>query len=436
MSIKKIIPYINAQEEIPGNLIDLALSYSHGGADELFIYNYTKDEGSREEFLSLAKELSKKIDIPFFIGCYMERLEDVKKALYTGASALVVKYSILEDKRLLKEASGRFGSEKIIVELDGSDDNFNQGSELKDLLSNSSIGMLLIKAFDLNNVKNDSSFNKASIEDLPFPLILDLPLPVILGDHPIGNDLHPILTLGNFKGIASHFYDNKDIMKAKHALKMKGIHVNTYESKIPFSEFKKNSQGLLPVITQDYETGEVLMLAYMNEEAYNKTVETGVMTYYSRSRDKLWIKGESSGNYQYVKELSLDCDKDTILAKVSKAGPACHTGSNSCFFTELVKKEYNNTDPLSVFQDVYQVIMDRKIHPKEGSYTNYLFDKGIDKILKKCGEEASEIIIAAKNPGSEELRYEIADFLYHMMVLMVECGLDWDDITRELAHRK
>lgn len=174
----------------------------------------------------------------------------------------------------------------------------------------------------------------------------------------------------------------------------------------------------------------------MNEEAYNKTVETGVMTYYSRSRDKLWIKGESSGNYQYVKELSLDCDKDTILAKVSKAGPACHTGSNSCFFTELVKKEYNNTDPLSVFQDVYQVIMDRKIHPKEGSYTNYLFDKGIDKILKKCGEEASEIIIAAKNPGSEELRYEIADFLYHMMVLMVECGLDWDDITRELAHRK
>ena len=111
----------------------------------------------------------------------MERLEDVKKALYTGASALVVKYSILEDKRLLKEASGRFGSEKIIVELDGSDDNFNQGSELKDLLSNSSIGMLLIKAFDLNNVKNDSSFNKASIEDLPFPLILDLPLPVSRG---------------------------------------------------------------------------------------------------------------------------------------------------------------------------------------------------------------------------------------------------------------
>jgi phosphoribosyl-ATP pyrophosphohydrolase/phosphoribosyl-AMP cyclohydrolase len=160
------------------------------------------------------------------------------------------------------------------------------------------------------------------------------------------------------------------------------------------------------------------------------------MTYYSRSREGLWLKGETSGHYQYVKELTLDCDGDTILAKVLQIGPACHTGNQSCFATELVKKEYKNTNPFHIFQDVYDIIQDRKANPKEGSYTNYLFDKGLDKILKKCGEEAAEIIIAAKNPGAEELRYEIADYLYHLMVLMAECGLDWDDITTELADRK
>ena len=199
---------------------------------------------------------------------------------------------------------------------------------------------------------------------------------------------------------------------------------------------KLNEAGLIPVIVQDYKTSEVLMLAYMNEEAFNQTIKTGRMTYYSRSRQELWCKGDTSGHFQYMKALELDCDNDTILAKVRQVGVACHTGSRSCFYTEIVKREYDETNPLTVFTQVYDVIMDRKLHPKEGSYTNYLFDKGIDKILKKCGEEATEIIIAAKNPDSEELKYEISDFLYHMMVLMAECGLDWNDVVKELAHRR
>lgn len=178
------------------------------------------------------------------------------------------------------------------------------------------------------------------------------------------------------------------------------------------------------------------MVAYMNEEAYKQTIQTGKMTYWSRSRNELWCKGETSGHYQYVKSLIIDCDSDTILAKVRQIGAACHTGNNSCFFTELVKKEYDDTNPLTVLNDVYHVILDRKKNPKEGSYTNYLFEKGMDKILKKCGEEATEIVIAAKNPDAEELKYEISDFLYHMMVLMVECGLDWNDVIKELAHRR
>ena len=238
-------------------------------------------------------------------------------------------------------------------------------------------------------------------------------------------------------GIASIYFSTEvaDFMGLKEEAAKRGLEMNVLESSIPWSEMKTDADGLVPVIVQDYRTSEVLMLAYMNEEAFQTTLRIGKMTYWSRSRNELWTKGMTSGHFQYVKSLSIDCDNDTILAKVSQVGAACHTGNKTCFFQELVKKEYDDTNPRRVFQDVYDVILDRKEHPKEGSYTNYLFDKGIDKILKKCGEEATEIIIAAKNPDPEEIKYEISDFLYHVMVLMVEKGITWEEITRELANR-
>ena len=207
------------------------------------------------------------------------------------------------------------------------------------------------------------------------------------------------------------------------------------ESKMDFSEFKLNADGLIPVIVQHYKTGEVLMLAYMDQDAYEHTIKTGKMTYYSRSRQERWVKGETSGHYQYVKSLALDCDNDTILAKVDQIGAACHTGSPTCFFQPLAGTDYDETNPLQVFESVYATIEDRKKNPKEGSYTNYLFEKGIDKILKKVGEEATELVIAAKNPNPEEIKYELSDFLYHAMVLMVERGVTWEDIVKELADR-
>ncbi|HWT26340.1 MAG TPA: bifunctional phosphoribosyl-AMP cyclohydrolase/phosphoribosyl-ATP diphosphatase HisIE [Mobilitalea sp.] len=422
MSYKKIIPYINAENEKSENVINLTKNYSYGGADELLVYNYSKDEKSREEFLSLAKELVKETDIPIMIGCYVKRFEDVKKALYTGAASVLIKYVQLEDKQLLKEAVDRFGSDKIMVELDMIECLETEGDGVIKALAAYGVGKLLIKHVAL------SQNSKVMLEQSP--------IPIIIRDSLIRNDITSLISLNNIIGISTNFFENKDLMKAKLALKENGIKVNTYESSIPFSEFKLNENGLLPVVTQDYKSGEVLMLAYMNEEAYNMTIAGGRMTYFSRSRNQLWLKGETSGHFQYVKELTLDCDKDTILANVQQIGPACHTGNQSCFFTELVAKDYKTSDPFHVFQNVYDIIMDRKKNPKEGSYTNYLFDKGIDKILKKCGEESTEIIIAAKNPGAEELRYEIADYLYHLMVLMAECGLDWNDITFELAHRK
>ena len=240
--------------------------------------------------------------------------------------------------------------------------------------------------------------------------------------------------IGGVTGLSVSALDY-DAMQAKQELSKKGIAMNTFTSAIAFSEFKLNSDGLIPVVVQDYKTDEVLMVAYMNEEAFEKTIATGKMTYYSRSRQELWVKGLTSGHFQYVRSIEIDCDNDTLLAKVKQIGAACHTGNRSCFYRNLVSTEYAETNPLKVFNDVMNVIEDRKQHPKEGSYTNYLFDKGIDKILKKCGEEATEIIIAAKNPDPEEIKYEISDFLYHVMVLMVLRGVTWEDIVKELANR-
>ena len=266
--------------------------------------------------------------------------------------------------------------------------------------------------------------------------ITDIPC-VVVTDTLEKEELFKILECPGVKGLSGMYVSQREINCAdfKEECSQNGIRMTSFESLMDFSEFKLNSDGLLPVVTQHYKTSEVLMVAYMNQEAFEKTVKTGRMTYFSRSRQSLWTKGETSGHFQYVKSLTIDCDKDTLLAKVDQVGAACHTGNPTCFFQPLVGIDYDETNPLRIFESVYDTIADRKENPKEGSYTNYLFDKGIDKILKKIGEEATEVVIAAKNPNPEEVKYEIADFLYHAMVLMVEKGLTWEDIVKELADR-
>lgn len=420
MAQKKIIAFINAENEVPANVGNLALKYSCEGADGLFIYNYTGDEKSREEFLLSARKIEKQIDIPFFIGIYVNRFEDAKKALYTGASKLVIRKALLPEEDEINEIIARFGKDKLAIEIDMKAD-FHNAVQL-DQYYDMGIGTVVLKHIDITE-----AFREA---------VLGTKMHVLVRDGLIRNDLAELLSFESAEAVITNYFEDKDIYKAKRAVKRQGIDVPLFESLIDFSEFKLSDNGLVPVVIQDYRTSEVLMMAYMNEESYNKTIETGRMTYFSRSRQELWIKGETSGHYQYVKSLMLDCDNDTILARVHQAGAACHTGSYSCFFKKLAEKDYIETNPLKILEEDYNIIVNRKNNPKEGSYTNYLFDKGIDKILKKCGEEASEIIIAAKNEGGEELKYEIADFLYHMMVLMAECGLDWEDITRELANRR
>ncbi len=213
-------------------------------------------------------------------------------------------------------------------------------------------------------------------------------------------------------------------------------------------QIKFDGKGLVPVIAQDFKTNEVLMMAYMNEEAFLKSMETGKVHYFSRSRNKLWLKGETSGHFQTIKSMNLDCDGDTLLVKVEQIEAACHTGHYSCFYRELNKDGIKETsdkvfdeksvyaDKSKILKEVYNVIIDRRINPKEGSYTNYLFEKGIDKMLKKVGEEAAEVIIASKNTDNGEVIYEISDLIYHLSVLMVERGINFDDIFDELGKRR
>ena len=197
-------------------------------------------------------------------------------------------------------------------------------------------------------------------------------------------------------------------------------------------ELKFDEKGLIPAIVVDAVTKQVLTLAYMNRESLKITMEKGLTCFFSRSRQELWLKGETSGNYQHVVSITADCDKDALTVMVEPDGPACHLGTTSCFTNPVYESEELHEFSL---QSLMTLIEGRKLEKKEGSYTTYLFEKGIDKILKKVGEENTEVIIAAKADDKKETIYEIADLTYHVMVLMIEMGISLEDIHRELASR-
>ncbi|MBQ3235272.1 MAG: bifunctional phosphoribosyl-AMP cyclohydrolase/phosphoribosyl-ATP diphosphatase HisIE [Clostridia bacterium] len=201
---------------------------------------------------------------------------------------------------------------------------------------------------------------------------------------------------------------------------------------VDIKSLKFDDKGLIPVIVVDSISKKVLTLAYMNEESLKITMEKKLACFYSRSRQELWLKGETSGNYQHVVSITADCDNDALVMVVEKDGPACHTGSDSCFFNPVFESDELQEFSLS---SLVKLIEGRKINKTEGSYTTYLFEKGLDKILKKVGEECTEVIIAAKANDKKETIYEIADLCYHTLVLMIEQGISLEEIHKELASR-
>ena len=406
--------------ERPIDAVELANEYNDSGVDAMVLFDLSEDDAEHEKNLMIIREINNNSEIRSCAGGNIKRLEDVKKFLYAGCNGVVLNGSKPETADLVVEAAKRFGEDKVFVSIKTMDFIFKHGEDLKEYVR----GILVLnnKILDFDGFENSTS------------------LPCIVYFDEYDEDyIVKVLSSDQVEGLAGLVVNRvyrRNAMKLKSDLSNRGIKFNNFEPKLKWEDLKPDKKGLIPVIVQDYITKDVLMLAYMNEESFNMTIRTGKMTYYSRSRKKLWVKGETSTHFQYVKKLIADCDTDTILALVSQAGGiACHTGSPSCFFNDIISKDYIEKNPLKIFETIYNIIVDRRENPKEGSYTNYLFDKGIDKILKKVGEEATEIVIAAKNPNKEEIKYEISDFLYHVMVLMVECDITWDEVTKELSRR-
>lgn len=314
----KAVKSIDNLEELEDtkNLIKL---YNDSGIDKILIYDLSTEDEEHELNIHTIKELNRLLEIPLCAGGNINRLEDVKKLIYAGCKEVILNGSKSSTAQLAMEASKRFGKEKIIISLKNVDYIFKHQKELQE-----SVHEILV----MNQEILDSVENLTDIIYLVEQNELDM------------DKLTTLLKRDNVRGICGEFINDleTDIMKLKTELSRNGIKMDNFDPAISWENLKKNSDGLIPVIVQDYTTNDVLMCAYMNEEAFHATINCGKMTYYSRSRQELWMKGETSGHIQYVKELTADCDFDTILAKVSQVGVACHTGNPSCFFNEIVKK--------------------------------------------------------------------------------------------------
>ena len=345
--------------------VRLAKYYSDNGADSILIIDLSDTDEAHETNLHAMKEICRTAEIPVYAGGHIRRMEDVKKILYAGCSRAILNFGRESNVDMAEETAKRFGREKI---------GFSISDESQITRNMEEWGSLLLW----------------SGSDSQCPYRGELP---VISVSPAASDEAVIEVLSNkwVTGIAAAYFssDQADFQRLKQKAAARGLRMHVLESSFAWEDLSPGTDGLIPVVVQDYKTLEVLMLAYMNEDAFDITLETGRMTYWSRSREELWTKGMTSGHFQYVKSLSIDCDNDTILARVSQVGAACHTGNRTCFYRDMVKKEYDEASPLKVFEKVYGVIMDRKLHPKEGSYTKNLLDKGLDKILKKIGSSLS-----------------------------------------------
>lgn len=401
---------------VVGDVYNLCQLYNDSGIDKIIIFDLSTDDDEHDKNIHTIENINRNIDIKVCAGGNINRIDDVKKLLYAGCLQVIFNASKASSLELANIASERFGKDRILLSISNVDYIFKHQEEIEDTFHE-----LLVLNIDIID----------ALENLT-----RTPYVVFMPEFSMDRIID-VLKRDTVRGIAGEFINSPDtdVMALKCELSAAGILVDNFTPDLNWSDLKLNSDGMVPVIVQDYRNEQVLMLAYMNEEAFNVTVNSGRMTYWSRSRDELWTKGLTSGHLQYVKSLTADCDYDTILAKVSQVGAACHTGNRTCFFNNIVKKEYVEKNPLKVLETVYGDIIDRKNNPKDGSYTNHLMDKGIDEILKKLGEESTEIVIAAKNPDRDDLKFEISDFMYHCMILMAQKNITWEEIATELAQR-
>lgn len=394
--------------------IELASRYNDSGVDKIFLVDLSDDETEHLANIMTIRNINRQIDVKTAAAGNIKRLDDVKLYFFAGCIEVVLNGAKPDTFELVKEAANRFGKERILVSVD----NVNFAFKTRDYIKDCVHELVLMNTDLASGIEN--------ITSTPYILRLDK------------YDLDKITELlksESIRGIYGDFVNdyNTDIMQLKSTLSDRGISMDNFEPKLHWSDLKTNSDGLVPVIAQDYQTGQVYMLAYMNEEAFNTTIRIGKMTYWSRSRQELWTKGLTSGHIQYVKSLTADCDYDTILAEISQVGGiACHTGAPSCFFNNIIQKEYVDRSPRKIFENKLNEIIKKR---NEDSDVKEIFDQGIDGILSKIGEETAEVIIAGKDSNKTDIIREVTDLIVNLMFLMSDNEITWDDITTELATR-
>lgn len=429
-----------------GDPAECIARYCKEGADEVWMLDIKASEEGRKTNLEMIKKAAAICTVPLCIGGGIASLDDVDAIMEAGASKVGIGSASLTNDEVIRRASYKYGASAVtaLVDVfknaDGQYEVMGAGQTpsgkllapwVKQLAEWGAGEILLTTMQDGAKTGYDLEATKIAAEASPLP---------VTASGGAGELQHFVdaVNIAGAKGLlaASVFHSAKfSIAQVKEVLESNGI--ATFHGEIDLSNIKFDEKGLVPAVVQDAKTGTVLMLAYMNEESLKKTLETGLATYFSRSRQSLWVKGETSSHFQHVREIRYDCDGDTILLKVDQDGAACHTGNYSCFFNTLKTLEGGRTSALGMqaLIEEYKLILDRKEHPKEGSYTNMLLSKGADKIGKKVVEEAAETLIGAKNGDKANLAFEMADLLFHLSVLLVDQGLSWDDVWAEIENR-
>ena len=460
MNYKRIIPCLDLNDgrvvkginfvdlKDAGDPIEMAMIYQAQGADELVLLDITATKENRDTTLEAIKAISNEISIPITVGGGIRSVVDFQRLIKAGANKVSISSAAVSNPSLITDCAEKFGSESVVVAIDvkkqadgsyhvyiegGGKDTGLEAQEWAKQVESLGAGEILLTSMDGDGTKTgyDLDITKNICDAVNIPVIASG------GAGKMDDFLDAFLVAGAEAALAASLFHFKevDIRDLKEYLMKKGINVRIMDKYIELENIKFDEKGLVPTIVQEQRTKEVLMLAYMNKESLKKTIDTGQTWFWSRSRQELWNKGASSGHRQYVKKLSYDCDADTILVEVEQVGVACHTGAKSCFFKSIYNSNEANELSPYILEKLYDLIADRKANPVEGSYTNYLFREGIDKILKKVGEESAEVIIAAKNPDKDELIYEASDLIYHLLVLLNEKEVGLDEIYKELKKR-
>ena len=444
--------------------VEMARMYNAAGADELVFYDITASFEGRALFTDILTRVASEVFIPLTVGGGINTLEDFDRVLKCGADKVSVNSGALRDPDLIPTAARRYGNQCVVLSADvkrvngqfrvfakgGREDTGRDALDWIRWCVDHGAGEICLNSIDTDGVRN--GFDLEMLDAVAARV--DVPIIASGGAGKKEDFLELFHHKGIDAGLAAGIFHQKllTIRDLKEYLAENGVEMACKNTPYPLRlqaeyaklelspsgegettmELKFDEKGLIPAIVQDHYTKEVLTLAYMNAETLALTIAEGRTVFWSRSRQEIWRKGETSGNVQRVVSITADCDKDALVVEVVKSGPACHTGAESCFFNEVyVSPELKQFS----WQGLYELIKGRKDSPKEGSYTTYLFEKGKEKILKKVGEECTEVIIAGEKEDKEETVYEISDLAYHVLVLMVSAGITVEDVTRELEKR-